>query len=145
VNRRKRVAAVLLASLATGSAYAAAPVGRYSFDSQIVTDHRTHLTWQRVVSPESYTQAQAGAYCAGLLLSGGGWRLPGIAELQSIMDVTRTGPSIDGTAFPDTPNASFWSATIRATTPTSALMLDFSLGMTMHDAVSRVQRVRCVR
>lgn len=139
MNHRKLTAAILLAGLATGTAYAAAPLGRYEVTAQTVTDNRTRLTWQRVVPPDSYTQAQAVSYCGGLALAGGGWRLPAIAELQSIMDVTRARPSIDAVAFPNTPGVPFWSAS------TGGWTLDFGYGMTGPYASTSAQRVRCVR
>jgi hypothetical protein len=70
-----------------------------------VTDNVTGLMWQQTVeATKTFTYSQAYTYCQDLALAGyGGWRLPTRIELASIVDVGRTVPSIDPTAFPGTP------------------------------------------
>lgn len=145
MNCRQRVALSLLSCLVAGAAHAAAPVGRYTVSMDTVLDLRTQRTWQRAVPAGTFTQAQASAYCAGLTLSGGGWRLPTIMELQSIMDPTRTDPSIDLSAFPSTPADQYWSATNVAGSGTQAWVLHFFYGWTENIATTAAVRVRCVR
>jgi hypothetical protein len=121
-----------------------------------VSDEVTHLMWQQQI-PETgginedgnLAWAAAAEYCATLSLAGhADWRLPSQIELVSLVDYSNLGaghPSIDGTAFPNTPLAAFWSSTTLAGTPTSAWTVYFDLGFTYAYDVSTVGRVRCVR
>lgn len=96
-------------------------VGQYvvSADGLTVTDTSTGLVWQRdgagsrpsCLDSPNCTWAEAKTYCAGLTLDGSGWRLPTLTELQSIVDSTVTSPpTINQTAFPNTPDDGFWTS-----------------------------------
>jgi hypothetical protein len=77
-----------------------------------VTDLATGLTWQRQDDNDTKDWNEADEYCQTLDLAGGGWRLPTIKELQSIVDYRVNLPAIDTDAFPKTgPAASYWSVT----------------------------------
>jgi hypothetical protein len=92
-----------------------------SADGLTVTDTITGLAWQRDGSGtragcsgsfNHCTTAEAQAYCASLTLGGvSDWRLPTLTELGTIVDFTRTHPSIDQTVFPSTPSGWFWTST----------------------------------
>nr|WP_315475663.1 DUF1566 domain-containing protein [uncultured Undibacterium sp.] len=84
----------------------------YSADGSEVTDSQTGLTWSRCIEGMSWN----GTTCAGsrILFSQvqaqarakakvGGWRLPSVKELSSIVDRSRISPAIDIVAFPATP------------------------------------------
>ena len=71
---------------------------------------------------------QAVAYCGGLALEGGGWRLPRLDELRSLVDYARAGPAIDPALFPGTPSENFWTASPFARTPGSAWYVYFDDG-----------------
>lgn len=120
-----------------------APPGRYKISSGTVHDMRTKLTWQQVVDSNGYAPAQAVTYCAGLPLAGGGWRVPRISELLTIVDVTKQAPTIDLTAFPGAPSDVFWSSSPSVAT-TGTWAVDFSTGFSTHLATF-VYPVRCVR
>ena len=91
-----------------------------------VLDNKTGLTWQRCAlgmfwdggtctgraTGHTYDDALAQSKTIARN-SGKGWRLPNLDELKSIVDVNRTHPSIDTTAFPGTPpvNSWFWTST----------------------------------
>lgn len=134
----------LLVFAAPGSADA--PPGRYDFSvSGTVRDTRTTLTWQRVLSSELYSRNASASYCAGLSLAGGGWRLPQVAELLTLVDRTRNQPAIDATAFPDTPVTWFWTSTTYAPDTTKGWRVDFGIGYSNGFELTTVARVRCVR
>ena len=102
-----------------------APPARYVIDSDTVKDTRTGLVWQRKVGMRDGTFDAAGRYCQTLTLAGGGWRLPGVKELATLVDPTRNDPAIDPTAFPGTPSVFFWSASA----PTSLVGVQARFGV----------------
>jgi hypothetical protein len=134
--------ALVVVALAVGTLVRAdAPVGRFTINADgTVTDNMTHLTWQQAASATTYTWANAQTYCTG------GWRLPNIRELQSIVDEReRTWSAIDHTAFPSTPNVWFWSASPYASDVNYAWAVGFNDGHTGYLIVTSDLRVRCVR
>jgi hypothetical protein len=139
------LAAVAVGVALTAYASANAPAGRYTTANGTVYDTRTKLTWQQAVLTDTYTWANAKAYCAGLSLNGVGWRLPTVKELQTIVDDSRTNPSIDTTAFPSTPADWFWSSSPLAGSSSDAWYVNFGNGLTSYLAVSHPNYVRCVR
>jgi Protein of unknown function (DUF1566) len=110
----------------------------------MVTDR---LTWQRAVDPQSYDWSDAQAYCAGLTLAGGGWRVPSVKELMTLLDFgVLQSPYVDTTAFPSTPSDYFWSSSLVAGYPSGGLTVNFLGGNAYdNDGVSSALRVRCVR
>lgn len=113
-----------------------------------VTDLSTGLTWQQFVEDDNVSWAEAVSYCQELELTGGGWRLPNIKELHSIMDDRVFGPAIDTEAFPGTgPTNNYWSATTHVQDSNSAWHVGLITG-SIHAStktVSNNRRVRCVR
>ena len=120
-----------------------------SFDAQssgVVLDRVTGLSWQQHPDAQQLTFADATQHCAALSLAGfDDWRLPSRLELISILDTTRTQPSINVAAFPDTPSDWFWSSTPSASDAQSAWYLYFYFGYPKTDLVSNRFSVRCVR
>ncbi len=142
-----------------------------SADGLTVTDTITGLVWQNDVSSArtgcsgignfTCTWAEANAYCGGLSLGGlSGWRLPAVMELTTIVDVTKTSPAIDPTAFPKTPSTgwSFWTSSPDTSPwmsapdaaphpPLSSLAraVLFDDGSSGSDGVDNDNMVRCVR
>lgn len=131
----------------------------------IVKDSRNGLVWQQMV-PSVYTPTcsqpygaidltpgsactwqEAKAYCESLSLAGGGWRLPTRAELESLLDESRSGPSIDTEVFPDTPPQVFWSSSTRGASPRgdTAWHIHFNTGYADFEVKTNGRRVRCVR
>lgn len=106
-----------------------------------VYDAATKLTWQQEVTGASYQWRDATAYCAGL---SGGWRLPSMTELQTLVDDTKPNSTIDPTAFPHSPVAVFWTSSPVAGQP-YAWGVDFTRGTTINPDVTTPYRVRCVR
>lgn len=110
-----------------------------------VTDLATGLTWQRQDDNDTKTWSQAVSYCQVLPLAGGGWRLPTIKELRSIVDDRLYNPAIDSDAFPNTNLDLYWSALTAAHNIDRAWDVDFDDGTVGHIGKSNTYYVRCVR
>jgi hypothetical protein len=125
---------------------AAAPAGRYAVGGGVVYDTKTKLSWQQVVPPGMYAQADAASYCAALELAGTTWRLPTMREILTIVDLTipPPKPAIDPTAFPDTPAGFFWSSTAYSGTPGLGWSAQFQYGYAYGNTVTDTSYVRCV-
>lgn len=150
MNRLIPVLVVLaVLSLGTSStARANAPLGRYVVSAGTVYDVKTKLTWQQSVAPTTYHYADAVTYCTslGATLGGGGWRVPTIKELITLLDHSQSsGPWIDRTAFPSTPLHMFWSSTPMPTSSTGPWVVDFSIGTVSIPGMSDSNNIRCVR
>jgi len=142
-------AAALSLLLAAAPAHAAAPAGRYTAAGGVVKDSKTGLYWQQVAAPTTYSFASAMTYCSGnaAALSGTGWRLPAIKELQTLVDYSVNAPTIDVGWFPSTPSGYFWSSTLEPpVAPYNAWGVNFASGTTNGlDLASFMANVRCVR
>lgn len=125
---------------------AGAPPGRYTVGADTVLDTKTTLTWQRNAPVATYTWPDAGTYCAGLSLSGPGWRLPTVKELESLVDVrAAVAPTIDG-AFSPSPSAWFWSSSPSVGSSGSVWVVGFALGHTSFGGdTTNLLHLRCVR
>jgi hypothetical protein len=127
-----------------GGAAAAKPSYTIQADGT-VADGRTRLTWQRAVEPVQRTWKDAATYCRGLPLAGGGWRLPDVKELQTLIDESRRGPAIDPQVFPETPAEGFWTSPPLAGMPTFAWFVSFDGGIAYNSNEEHLYNVRCVR
>jgi hypothetical protein len=123
---------------------AIAPSGRYTIANGTVYDTQTKLTWQQETSTSTYPWEEAKTYCSQLSLDGTGWRLPGLGELQTIVDESMN-PSVDPTAFPMTPSEYFWSSAVMVEDTSRAWACFFSNGSTYSFTVTTPHSVRCVR
>ncbi len=131
------------------------PAGHYvvtagnGTETGTVYDVKSKLIWQQMVPTSTYTWDTAQTYCSGVgaSLGGVGWRLPTVKELQSIVDLSQAAyPFIDPSAFPSTPSATFWSATLAYGSGASyAWVVNFDRGFTTYNSVSGTNNVRCVR
>jgi len=123
---------------------AAPSPARFMANAGVVRDLGTQLTWQADDAPSSLSQADALSYCAGLPLDGGGFRLPTLKELHTLVDEGRTLPAADP-AFVGTDSEGYWSATPLAQFPRSAWFVNFARGIDGFAGVDTPQHVRCVR
>lgn len=91
-----------------------------------VTDTVTGLEWQKeLMGPMSWKNALIAT--EGLSLAGkSDWRLPDKNELRSLIDFSRSYPSIDP-AFPTT-SSFYWTSTTNSVLPTHAWLVDFLYG-----------------
>ena len=119
------------------------PANRFTIiDADTALDEGTGLRWQRNVDPGSYTFTGAQAYC-NALAGGGGWRMPSIHELLTIIDTSRTTILADPVAFPATPPQIFWSQTEMFLDTTMGWSVDFAQGLAFRVQTTML-RVRCV-
>lgn len=117
---------------------------RYAIEAGVVKDALTQLSWQQQAPGERYAWVDAGEYCDKLALDGGGWRLPSINELQTLVDETKN-PSINLTVFPGTPSEYFWSSSAVIDDASRAWTAFFTNGSTYSFAAASARNVRCVR
>lgn len=111
-------------------------------------DPETGLEWQ-VESPGRMTWQEARQYAASLHLAGkNDWRLPTLAELESLLD--RTGARPDGrplmraaVSFPD--NLPHWSSTTFARQTKNAWIVMFDGAYVLSYYKNNLYYVRCVR
>ncbi len=112
-----------------------------------VFDSASGLMWQRTPAADKHTWDGAVAYCEDLELETyDDWKLPHRDQLESIVLSLTTTPSIDTTAFPDTPAKPFWTRTLYGPNAAQeAFGVDFENGGTGHALMSEPHYVRCVR
>lgn len=127
--------------------HADAPAGRYTIASGTVTDTKTGLIWQQVAPTDEKLGDDAYTYCNNLTLGGSpNWRTPGMRELSSLVDESRTDPSIDTTAFPGAVGGNFWTQTPIPNSPTASFWIDFTYGTSGGgNTAHSTALVRCVR
>jgi Protein of unknown function (DUF1566) len=144
---KRAASAAFFAALVVSTPIGAdAPPDRYTIDAAagLVTDRRTGLIWQHPANVSTYTWDQAASYCRGLRIGGsGGFRVPTLKELMTLIDPTRRNPAIDIAAFPNTPSEWFWTASNRASAGPAAV--SFATGGSGFSRATDVLRVRCVR
>jgi hypothetical protein len=134
----------------------------YTVKDGVVRDGVTGLEWQEQLDPQPCNGApacrfyDAHLYCRTLALGGGGWRLPSLVELVSILDygaVNAEGQTIDLAIFPATPPQKFWTSSCGegpclVASPgdlVGAWYVDMHGGTTGVVGSAATCRVRCVR
>lgn len=118
----------------------------YKADTETVKDDVTGLIWQRMNPNQTFSWAAAKSYCADLTLGGSSdWRLPTAIELVSIVDFSKSNPSIDTVAFPTTKMGYYWTTSPVPGNPDRAFIVDFRFGPVSYFGVTTNQEVRCVR
>ncbi len=128
-------------------AHATAPVGRYRVTDTTVKDRRTGLIWERVVPAANLqiSQANAGLTCEQVGVDGGHWRLPTVAELETLVDPTEVSPAIDPVAFPNAPSLNFWTSTPYVRFGGQIWAVNFADGSDGAHDLNQPLAVRCVR
>jgi formylglycine-generating enzyme required for sulfatase activity len=111
-------------------------------------DPKTGLEWQ-VESPGEMTWYEAQEYARSLSLNGkNDWRLPTLAELESLLDRTRARPEGRPPMREDVPfrdELSYWSSTTFERDTQNAWILMFDGAYLLSYNKSNLYRVRCVR
>ncbi|MBI5608126.1 MAG: DUF1566 domain-containing protein [Deltaproteobacteria bacterium] len=111
------------------------------------TDALTGLTWQVDASVNgTATWDAAAGVCQALTVAGGGWRVPNIAELLTIVDRGKSSPAIDSAVFPGTKSDWYWTATSWGGSENSeAWFVQFGSGDSNHYPKTNKHRLRCVK
>jgi hypothetical protein len=126
-----------------------APAVRFKVETDTVYDNGTRLTWHRGISSTGVTWEAAKQACVDLTTAGGGWRLPTVKELLTIVDERTLIPAIDATAFPGTPgvatSARAWTSSALAGNQYSAWIVTFERGHAETNSRELSGFVRCVR
>jgi hypothetical protein len=135
-----------LAMTAQIAVRADAPPSRYVVDADTVTDTKTTLVWQRMPGTHAVTFAAAQSYCQSLTLAGGGWRLPAMKELATLVDPTRYDPAIDSNVFPGDASDFYWSSTaVQVITGLRVYGVGFTDGAVNAETSDASHSARCVR
>ncbi len=112
-------------------------IGLHDNGDGTVTDWDTGLTWQQQINNTEYSWSSAQTYCFSLPLSNGGWRLPNVKELASIVERSPQVPAINSVYFPDVIDT-YWSASSYADNGSDVWMVEFLVAMSSL-VVRRVQ------
>ncbi len=111
-------------------------------------DPKTGLEWQSE-SPGEMTWQEAQEYAESLLLDGKeDWRLPTLAELESLLDRTKARPEGRPPMREEVPfrdELSYWSSTTFKRDTKTAWILMFDGAYLLSYYKSNLYRVRCVR
>ena len=95
--------------------------------ARTVVDSTTGLEWLRKPLGR-FDHQQAIDACAAVEHDGGGYHLPTLAELLTLVDITRHSPAIDTEAFPAIDGGWFWSSDLCAWSSASAWYVAFGYG-----------------
>jgi hypothetical protein len=117
----------------------------FSLAGDVAQDKYTRLTWQRAVEHDNYTWDDAKTFCSKLSANGGGWRLPSLRELLTLVDVIHVEPAIDPSTFPGTPSELFWSSSPSLSPAGTAWGVNFTRGSSAAATVGTKAHVRCAR
>ena len=123
------------------------PVTRYDVIGGAARDVRTGVVWQVTPIPGAKLLTEAKLACQSLVLGGvGGWRLPTVRELASLVDESREAVPLLPMLFQAGPSGRFWSSTPRAKPPAATYVVDFeTANMVPEESISTPLSVRCAR
>jgi hypothetical protein len=156
---RSWIALCLAGMVVALPAQAKAPVGRFALQDggKTVRDDLTGRVWQAVTDAAvTRSQDKAATWCQDNLqgLPGQGWRLPKLAELQTLVDRAHSSPSLDPIAFAAevqqwaqvfAGTTWYWTASSKAGAVGAAWYVNFGYGDSGPANVGSALRVRCVR
>ena len=117
-----------------------------NMNSEAVLDRETGLVWEK--SPDATLRLWQSAQiaCISKNVGGrGGWKLPSIQELRSLVDPTQSSPALPaGHPFTNVQSGVYWSATTLAADSTGAWAVGptFGAGIVLKSAASHVWCVR---
>lgn len=113
-------------------------------NKETVADSLLALEWLRTIPANTYTLPDTVGWCNKVNASGGGWRMPTLRQLSSIIDRTKLAGTVDGAIFGGSESA-IWSYTLSAGDPAYAWVVDFSNGTISPQEIFSYASLRCVR
>ena len=116
--------------------------------NEAVLDRETGLVWQREASDTTYDWYDAKYYCYNTNIGGrGGWRLPSVEELRTLIDPTESYPALpEGHLFTNTNlQFTYWSSTTYTSNTLYAWRVYFGNGNVFGTKKSYNYYVRAVR
>ena len=100
------------------------------FGGAAVRDNNTGLVWEQAADGTTRTWTEATFYCVNKIEGGTtGWRLPAMAELNSVRDPSLIATGYVPPLFNGVQGKGFWSATTVAGNSGQAWLVDFSGGV----------------
>jgi Protein of unknown function (DUF1566) len=122
------------------------PADRFVVDTGTVFDRVTQLTWQQQAIPGPFDPAGARDFCRKLTVLGtGGFRVPALHELYTLVDDSTAKPALAQPAFVAGAAPAVWASTNDGKVG-FAYILDFGAGHSMHiGTTTQTFGVRCVR
>ncbi len=116
-------------------------------NNEAVLDRETGLVWERDAGLGTYNWQDAITHCYNTDIGGrGGWRLPTIAELTTLVDKTQTDPALPaGHPFINVQSSDYWSSTTAAAYTNCAWRVHFYKGDVYDLDWSLKHYVRAVR
>jgi hypothetical protein len=118
----------------------------YTLDGEVIRDNISQLEWQRTPDSAARSWSDALAYCEGLGLQGGGWRLPSLKELLTLVDSAQRMPAIQRKSFLYTQSDRYWTSSEYLDGRDIAHQVEFQLGESaITGTIADQHYVRCVR
>ena len=112
-------------------------------NNQAVLDRETGLVWEKDTGGK-FNWQEAINHCYNAYIGGrGGWRLPTIAELTTLIDKSQT--PILGEPFTNVKSSNYWSSTTHASYTNGTWLVDFGSGGVYSGNKSSSYYVRAVR
>jgi hypothetical protein len=120
----------------------------------MITESETGFRWQKCVwgqnaqscsgtaTASTYTNAQN--YCSSLHLGARVWRVPTLQELNTLVDLGTSSPSLKTDFFPATPNSGFWTSTAYSRDATQNWIISFDTGSHTTSSKTSNNFVRCI-
>jgi hypothetical protein len=113
---------------------------RFEVEGATVREVATGLVWERVARNDDESPFASETYCDDLVLeSYDDWRLPGVGELATLIDVSVADPALDRNVFPEEvgqEELAFWAQ--------AGWLVDFN-DVGLAAASAALHRARCVR
>jgi len=111
-----------------------------------ITDNQSQLMWQKADSGANVNWTNAKSYCANFAQAGKtDWRLPTVAELQTLLDYAKSKPAVAAAFASSTSSADYWTANAVVGVAGNAWQVGMAAGAAYFDVVTATYRARCVR
>lgn len=109
-------------------------------------DRQTGLVWEQEPDTFHGTWTEAAAHCKEKTIGGqGGWRIPDVKELSSLIDSSQKDPSLSpGHPFTNIKSAVYWTGTPSDHDDMVAWHVSFFTGEAVTDQKSQTRRAWCV-